>query len=113
MIEREPENAEAHALRGGVLGLRINGFMQGMLLGPKAKKSTQRGFELDSSNPRAALHRGIGFFFTPKKFGGGLERAESELRRNLGWILLDMNMLSRRELTRLIALKAEETMWAA
>lgn len=81
VLEREPGNAEAHALKGGVIGLRINGAMGGMFLGPKAKKATQRAFELDPDNPRVALQRGIGFMFTPKSFGGGLEPAEAELLR--------------------------------
>jgi hypothetical protein len=80
-IEEAPGDAETHALRGTVIGERIRGFFGGMFLGPKASKSLERAYELDPENPRIALQRGVGYFHTPKAFGGGLEKAEGELRR--------------------------------
>ncbi len=83
LLETDPANPEAHALRGSAIGERITGMWSGMRLGRKAKVSLNRGFELDPDNPRVALQRGISFFFTPKPFGGGLPKAEQELRRAL------------------------------
>ena len=82
VLESEPGHAEAHALRGSVIGDRINGAFGGMVLGPKANASLDRAHELAPENPRVALQRGIGFFFTPRAFGGGLDKAIEELRRS-------------------------------
>jgi tetratricopeptide (TPR) repeat protein len=80
-LEYEPDDAESHALRGSVIGEQIGGFFRGMFLGPKATKSLEKAFELDPDNPRVALQRAISYYFTPKTFGGGLDKAEQELRR--------------------------------
>ena len=83
LLETESANAEAHALRGSVIGEQISGMWSGMRLGKKSTKSLNRALELGPDNPRIALQRGISFFFTPKSFGGGKPKAEKELRRAL------------------------------
>jgi len=83
LLETDSKNAEAHALHGSVIGEQITGMWSGMRLGRKSKKSLDRALELGPDNPRIALQRGISFFFTPKSFGGGLPKAEKELRRAL------------------------------
>ena len=83
-IEKNPSDFEAHALRGTVIGERISGFFKGMFLGPKASRALNRAHQLAPDSPRVALQRGVGFFFTPRMFGGGLKRAEQELRRAWG-----------------------------
>ena len=96
LLEDEPGNAEAHALHGSVLGEQIGRSMwRGMRLGPKASAALNTAHGLDKENPRIALQRGISFLFTPRLFGGGLNKAEKELRRavalfqeepaSLGW----------------------------
>ena len=81
VLDANPDDAEAYALRGTVIGDRIGGALSGMLLGPKASKSLERAYELAPENPRVALQRGVGFYFTPKTFGGGIEKAQQELTR--------------------------------
>ncbi len=83
VVEREPENAEARALRGSAIGDRIGGPVSGALLGRRASAAHKRAFELAPENPRIALLRGIGFYYTPKAFGGGVANAEEELRRSV------------------------------
>lgn len=78
---RHPGEAESHALRGSVIGEQITGFFRGMFLGPKATKALDRAFELAPENPRVALQRAISYYYTPKSFGGGLDKAEQEVRR--------------------------------
>ena len=80
-LERVPDEAESLALRGSAIGEQIGGFFRGMFLGPKATKSLNRAFELDPDGPRVALQRAISYYYTPKSFGGGLDRAEQEVRR--------------------------------
>lgn len=81
VLSAEPENAEAHALRGSVIGDRIEGGLSGALLGPKAGSSLDAALELAPENPRVVLQQGISSFFTPRTFGGGREAALRELRR--------------------------------
>lgn len=81
VLETQPDDAEAYALRGTVIGDRIGGAFSGMFLGPKASKSLEKAFELAPENPRVALQRGVGFYFTPKTFGGGIDKAQRELER--------------------------------
>lgn len=82
LVEEHPEDAEAHALLGSVVGEQIgNSMWRGMRLGPKASGSLETAFGLAEGNPRVALQRGISFLFTPSLFGGGLDKAEAELRR--------------------------------
>lgn len=81
VLDSAPHHAEALALRGSVLGDRIEGVLSGMVLGPKVSASHDRAAELAPDNPRVALQRGIGRYFTPRQFGGGMEKAEIELRR--------------------------------
>ncbi len=84
LLDADPGNAEAHALHGSAIGAQITGMWSGMRLGRKSTASLNRGLELEPENPRIALQRGISFFFTPKSFGGGVKKAEQELRRALG-----------------------------
>jgi tetratricopeptide (TPR) repeat protein len=81
LLEARPDDAEVHALRGSAIGERITGGFSSMFLGPRASGALQRAYELGPENPRVALQRGISYFFTPKAFGGGVERSEAELRR--------------------------------
>jgi Flp pilus assembly protein TadD len=83
LVEADPSNAEAFALLGTVIGDQITGGWKGMTLGPKASKALDRATELEPDNPRVVLQSGISAFFTPKTFGGGIEKAEETLRRAL------------------------------
>jgi tetratricopeptide (TPR) repeat protein len=80
-LAEQQGHAEAHALLGSILGDRIGGPLSAMRLGGKASEALERAFLLAPNNPRVALQRGVGFFFTPKAFGGGKAKAEVELRR--------------------------------
>lgn len=74
-------DAEALALLGAIYGARIAEGANAMRLGPRATHAISEAAKFAPSNPRVALLRGIHFFFTPAPFGGGIERAEAELRR--------------------------------
>ena len=82
LIVASPQDGEAHALLGSVLGELIDGNMfRGMTLGPRAGKLHQKAKALAPNNPRVALLAGIRAVFTPSMFGGGLEIAKAELER--------------------------------
>lgn len=80
-LATQPNDPEALGLLGSVLGDRIGGPLSAMRLGGKASEALETAYELAPQNPRVALQRGVGFFFTPGAFGGGKEKAEAELRR--------------------------------
>lgn len=81
-VEADPDNAEALALLGGVLGESIGDSMiRGMTLGPKSGAALNKAARLDPENPRVALQRGVSYFHTPSMFGGGVEKAIGELQR--------------------------------
>jgi tetratricopeptide (TPR) repeat protein len=75
---------ETHAVRSGVLGMMIGSSpLKGMTLGPRAGAQMERALELDPSNPRVWLMRGVGAMNTPEMFGGGLEKAEEYLVKSI------------------------------
>jgi tetratricopeptide (TPR) repeat protein len=82
VVADDPGNAEAHALLSTVYGQEIGTSMwKGMTLGPKASWSIDTAMKLARDNPRVALQAGVGAWYTPKMFGGGMDKAEKELRR--------------------------------
>jgi|ERR1035441_5464691 tetratricopeptide (TPR) repeat protein len=82
VVADDPGNAEAHALLSTVYGQEIGTSMwKGITLGPKASLSIDTARKLAPGNPRVALQAGVGAWFTPKMFGGGMDKAEKELRR--------------------------------
>lgn len=75
---------ETHALLASVYGLRIGANQAlGASLGPRSSGERAIAERLGAENPRVWLLKGIGAFFTPEAFGGGLERAGEYLDRSL------------------------------
>ena len=83
-LELNQENAEAHALLGGLYGLQIgNSAWKGMTLGRRASQALDRARELAPANPRGLLLDGVSKLNTPRMFGGGERKAEALLQRAL------------------------------
>lgn len=73
---------ETQALLATVLGQRIGSNpIRGITLGPRSNQWMDRAVESGPENPRVWLLRGIGAIFKPRMFGGGLDKAEADLRR--------------------------------
>ena len=83
LLEHRPGDAEALALLGSVYGMRITGWLSGMSLGRKAEAALREAADRAPDNPRVALQHGVSAFFSPRAFGGGLDRAETRLRHAL------------------------------
>jgi tetratricopeptide (TPR) repeat protein len=82
LIKEDPGNAEAHALLSTVYGQEIgSSFWRGITTGPKASSAIKTALRLAGENPRVALQAGVSALMTPGMFGGGLDKAEKELRR--------------------------------
>ncbi len=74
-IELDPQFAEAHALLGSIYGMKASGMLSGIRYGPKSQSAIERAMELAPENPRVFLIDGIGDFYKPSMFGGGVDNA--------------------------------------
>jgi tetratricopeptide (TPR) repeat protein len=73
---------ETFALRSGTIGMMIGSNpLKGMTMGPRASAQMEKALELGPDNPRVWMLRGIGAFNTPAMFGGGLDRAETYIKK--------------------------------
>ncbi len=74
---------ETRAILASVLGQRIasSPMIRGMTMGPRSGRLFDQALEAAPENPRIWLLSGMSAIFRPKVFGGGLEKAESEIRR--------------------------------
>jgi tetratricopeptide (TPR) repeat protein len=76
---------ESFALLSAVYGMQIASakiqMIAGMKLGPKSSSMSAKAMELAPKNPRVYLIRGIGAFNTPSAVGGGMDKAETDLKK--------------------------------
>jgi tetratricopeptide (TPR) repeat protein len=76
--------AEAHALQASLLGQRIGRAPHlAMSLSGRVSAARSRARAIDAANPRVDLIDGMGAFFTPAEYGGGLDEAERLIRSSL------------------------------
>jgi tetratricopeptide (TPR) repeat protein len=74
---------ETPALRASVTGqlIAVGGMLAGMRLGSKADALMESAVALGPDNPRVLMLRGVSFFFKPRMFGGGSDKALQDLQR--------------------------------
>jgi tetratricopeptide (TPR) repeat protein len=76
---------ESYALLASVYGLQIAAarvqMIAGMTLGSKSSEWMERAVDAGPNNPRVWIMRGISAFNTPSAFGGGMDKAETYLKR--------------------------------
>lgn len=74
---------ETPALHASVLGQQIalGGAMAGMRLGGRADDLFTRAVRLGPDNPRVLMLRGIAALYKPRMFGGGSDKARTDLQR--------------------------------
>jgi len=79
-IELNSNFSESYALLASLLGFKIGlKWYLGITLGPKVGSYFDKALQMDSLNPRTYLLLGISKYNTPKMFGGGMDKAESNL----------------------------------
>ena len=81
LLELNPKDPEAYALLGAVYGGQITSAWGKLTLGRKAQGALGRAVKLAPDNPRVVLNRAVANFYKPRLFGGGKDKALSELRR--------------------------------
>lgn len=74
---------ETLALRSAVTGqlIAFGSAFTAMRLGSRAGHQMDEALAAGPENPRVWMLRGVGDFYRPRLFGGGLDKAESHLRR--------------------------------
>ena len=84
LVREDPAFAEARCLLGGLYGVQIaKSPIRALLLGPRAIKEVRLASELEPTNPRVVLQRGVSCLHTPALYGGSLHRAERLFRESL------------------------------
>ncbi len=82
-IELKPNFAESHALLASLYGFKIGlKWYLAMTLGPKSASCFDKAVQIDSLNPRVYLLLGISKYHTPGMFGGGMDKAKSNLLKS-------------------------------
>ena len=77
-------SSDANVLLSDLYGSKIGfgGMFAGMRYGPIANDEAQRGFQLDANNPRAYVVAGRKYLYSPKMFGGDLDKAIDSFRKS-------------------------------
>ncbi|MCW5965397.1 MAG: tetratricopeptide repeat protein [Bryobacterales bacterium] len=81
-IEMLPKNAESHWLLGTLCGQVIPAnVLSGLSFGQCARDEIETALRLNPQLPEGYLARGVGNYYLPPAFGGGLEKAEQDFRK--------------------------------
>ena len=83
-IKSNKKFAESWILLANMYGLKIGVDSKNTIsLSKKQKKALRTALKLEPENPRRFLVSGRSAYFTPKAFGGGMEKAEKDLLQAL------------------------------
>jgi tetratricopeptide (TPR) repeat protein len=76
-LEAKPNDAEYHRLLGQLCGQVVpaNPIFGGLKYGQCARDEVNKAIELDGHSAPAYLSRGVGNYYLPPQFGGGIELA--------------------------------------
>ena len=78
----DPGRAEYHRVLGALCGQIIPAnVLAGIRYGKCALESVNKAIELDPKSAEAWMSRGVGNYYLPPQFGGGLEKAIQDLQR--------------------------------
>jgi hypothetical protein len=81
-LRQKPADARRHWLLGTLCGQVIPAnVFSGLSFGQCARDEVEAALRLDPQLPEAHLARGVGNYYLPPAFGGGLEKAEADFRR--------------------------------
>ena len=102
-VEMDANDARNHYLLGALCGQVIPASpLSALSFGQCAREEVETALRLDPRLPEAHLARGVGNYYLPTAFGGGLEKAEADFRNALqfapGWpdAHLWLGLVSRR-----------------
>ena len=79
-----PANAEYHRILGTLCGQIVPAnVLAGLSYGKRAREAIARAIEKDPKSSRAWMARGVGNYYLPPAFGGGVPQAISDFRKAL------------------------------
>jgi tetratricopeptide (TPR) repeat protein len=83
-IAIDTSSADSHALLADLFGRKIGlgGMFAAMRFGPKAEAEAKRALELDINNPQAYVVLGRKLLYSPKAFGGDVDKAIESFRKS-------------------------------
>lgn len=81
----KPESSEYHRLLGTLCGQAIAGgnVLIGMKYGKCALDEVNKAIQLDPKNPLGYLSRGVGNYYLPSQFGGGVDKAIPDFKKTI------------------------------
>jgi tetratricopeptide (TPR) repeat protein len=76
-VEAKPNNAEYHRILGQLCGQVVpaNPILGGLKYGQCARDEVNKAIQLDGRSSPAYLSRGVGNYYLPQQFGGGVDLA--------------------------------------
>lgn len=81
-VALKPATAEYHRILGTLCGQVIPAnVLAGLSFGKRAQESINKAIELDPKSARAWLSRGVGNYYLPAAFGGGIEPAIRDFKK--------------------------------
>jgi tetratricopeptide (TPR) repeat protein len=81
-VSLKPDNAEYHRLYGTLCGQAISAnVLQGMKFGHCAQDEVNKAVQLDPKSAMNYLSRGVGNYYLPSAFGGGVEVAMKDFQK--------------------------------
>jgi tetratricopeptide (TPR) repeat protein len=81
-VALKPENAEYHRILGTLCGQVIPAnVLAGLKYGKCAMESVKKALELDPQSAPGWLSKGVGNYYLPASFGGGVELAIKEIEK--------------------------------
>ncbi len=81
-VAAQPERAEYHRVLGMLCGQVIPAnVMAGLKYGKCAMEEVEKAVELDAKSSDIWLSRGVGNYYLPAMFGGGVEKAIGDLEK--------------------------------
>jgi len=80
-LETNPNDAKAHRILGELCAQVIpaNPLLGGLKYGQCARDEVNKAIQLDGNSAMAYLSRGVGNYYLPPSFGGGIEAALKDL----------------------------------
>jgi len=81
LLKKKNNESEIYALQAFIYQLRITDMSKGAKYSRKAAEAIAIAEKLDPENPRVYYLRGSNTYHTPKFFGGGADKAKSDLEK--------------------------------
>lgn len=80
-VNLAPRNGEYHRILGTLCGQAVRDLVSGMKWGRCAQDEVNKAIEIDPKSALAFLSRGVGNYYLPAMFGGGVENAIKDFEK--------------------------------